>query len=51
MINTQAKNLYYKSGDIEYGFARSLEAGKDNWEKSLKLKMGNEAIKIKKTAK
>ena len=45
------KNLYYKCGDIEYGFARSLEAGKENWEKSLKLKMGNKAIKIKKSAK
>ena len=45
------EKLYYKSGDIEYGFARSLEAGKANWEKSLKLKMGNEAVKIKKTGK
>jgi hypothetical protein len=45
------ENLYYKSGDTEYGFARSLEAGKDNWEKSLKLIMGNEIVKIKKTAK
>ena len=45
------EKLHYKSGDIEYGFARSLEAGKDNWQKSLKLKMGNEAVKIKKTAK
>ncbi len=45
------KPLYYKCGDIEYGFARSLEAGKENWEKSLKIKMGNKAIKIKKSAK
>jgi hypothetical protein len=45
------KTLYYKSGDIEYGFARSLETGKDNWEKSLKLKMGNEAVKIEKPPK
>jgi len=45
------KKLYYKSGDIEYGFARSLEAGKDNWEKSLKLSMGGEALKIEKPAK
>jgi hypothetical protein len=43
--------LFCESGNIEYGFARSLEAGKANWEKSLKLKMGNEAVKIKKTAK
>ena len=45
------KKLYYKSGNLEYGFARSLEAGKANWEKSLKLVMGNEIIKIKKNAK
>jgi hypothetical protein len=45
------KKLYYKSGNLEYGFARSLEAGKANWEKSLKLVMDNEIVKIKKTAK
>jgi hypothetical protein len=45
------KTLYCKSGEIEYGFARSLESGKQNWSKSLKLKMGNETIKIKKPAK
>jgi hypothetical protein len=45
------ENLYYKSGNIEYGFARSLEAGKGNWEKSLELIMGNEMVKIKKPAK
>jgi hypothetical protein len=42
------EKLYYKSGDIEYGFARSLEAGSENWKESLKLKMGNTAVKIKK---
>jgi len=45
------KKLYYKSGEIEYGFARSLEAGKANWEASLKLPMGGEALKIGKPAK
>jgi pimeloyl-ACP methyl ester carboxylesterase len=45
------KKLYYKSGDIEYGFARSLEAGKENWEKSQTLPMGREAIKMEKPAK
>jgi hypothetical protein len=45
------KKLYYKSGNLEYGFARSLEAGKANWEKSLKLVMGNEIVKIKKNGK
>ena len=42
------KSLYYKSGDIEYGFARSLEAGRENWDDSLKLQIGNVAIKIEK---
>ncbi len=45
------KILYCKSGDIEYGFARSLEAGKENWQESLKLPMGNIAIKIEKPKK
>jgi hypothetical protein len=45
------KTLYYKSGQIEYGFARSLEAGKNNWQKSLTLPMGGKTLKIKKTAK
>jgi len=43
------KRLFYKSGDIEYGFARSLEAGKMNWEKSLKLPVGNNPVKIEKS--
>ncbi|MFH1370256.1 MAG: hypothetical protein ABII09_03075 [Planctomycetota bacterium] len=42
------KKLYCTSGDVQYGFARSLEAGKDNWRESLKLPTGNEAVKIKK---
>jgi hypothetical protein len=42
------EKLYYKSGDIEYGFARSLEAGKANWEASLKLPMSNNIIKLAK---
>jgi hypothetical protein len=45
------EKLCYKSGNLEYGFARSLEAGKDNWQNSLKLKMGSKAIKIEKSAK
>jgi hypothetical protein len=46
-----SEKLYYKSGNLEYGFARSLEAGKVNWGASLKLVMGNEMVKIKKPAK
>jgi len=45
------KKLHYKSGDIEYGFARSFESGKQNWSKSLTLPMGSEALKIEKPAK
>jgi hypothetical protein len=43
--------LYYECNNIEYGFARSLEAGKENWEKSLSLPMGKDAIKIEKESK
>jgi len=43
------KKLYCTSGDIEYGFARSLEAGKKSWEKSQKLPLGNEAVKLAKS--
>jgi hypothetical protein len=45
------KTLYCKSGEIEYGFARSLESGKQNWNKSLTLPMGGKALKIEKPAK
>jgi hypothetical protein len=31
---------------LDYGFARSLEAGAENYKKSLKLKTNNKAIKI-----
>lgn len=33
---------------IEYGFTRSLEAGKENWIKNQKLPCGNAALKIEK---
>ncbi|MDH7598241.1 MAG: hypothetical protein QHH07_01230 [Sedimentisphaerales bacterium] len=33
-------------GQIAYGFVRSLEAGKDNWAYSLKLKVGNEPVLV-----
>jgi hypothetical protein len=36
------------SGNIDYGFARSLEAGIKNWEDSLKLPMGNKPVKLEK---
>jgi hypothetical protein len=40
------KKLYCKSGEIEYGFARSLDAGQNNWQESLKLPMGNMPVKL-----
>ncbi len=40
------EKLYYKSGIMEYGFTRSLEAGKDNWGKSLNLPLGNISVKL-----
>jgi hypothetical protein len=42
------KQLYDMSGNIEYGFARSLEAGKKNWDESLKLPMGNQPVQLEK---
>jgi len=36
---------------LNYGFTRSLEAGPENWQKSLTLKKGNEAIELKKPEK
>ncbi|MCI0498912.1 MAG: hypothetical protein L0Y36_04430 [Planctomycetales bacterium] len=35
------------SGDIDYGFARALESGTDNWTQSPKLPMHNKAVTIK----
>jgi pimeloyl-ACP methyl ester carboxylesterase len=32
---------------LDYGFARSLEAGPENWQKSLTLSKGNKAVKLK----
>ncbi len=35
-----------RNGTIEYGYARSVEAGKKNWFDSLSLKPGNSAVKL-----
>jgi hypothetical protein len=45
------KILYTGTETTEYGFARSLEAGRENWNKSLKMPMGNVAVKMEKSAK
>jgi hypothetical protein len=42
------EKLFCTSGDIDYGFARSLEAGKKYWDESLKLPMGNKPVKLEK---
>ena len=39
--------VHTQCGDIDYGFARSREAGTDNWKHTRKLKTGNKAVKIK----
>jgi len=36
---------------LDYGFDRSLEAGRINWEKSLTLQKSNEAVKLRKPEK
>jgi hypothetical protein len=33
-------------GGIDYGFERSMEAGRENYERSLHLKIGNKAVKF-----
>ena len=43
------RNLVWIADGIEYGFARSREAADpNNWNKSLKLPMGNKAVKLEK---
>ena len=43
----RGKALFNRAGDIEYGFARSLEAGGSNWILSTTLKPADKAVKIK----
>jgi len=40
-----------KSGGIDYGFDRSLEAGRKNWQKSLTLNRGRKALLLRKDSK
>jgi hypothetical protein len=44
----KGKTLFNRTPDTEYGFARSLEAGRENFEASTKLKAGNKPVKINK---
>ncbi len=43
------EKLFCRSGTIDYGFARSLEANRENWKNSVKLPLGNTAIQLKKS--
>ncbi|MCK5472952.1 MAG: hypothetical protein KAI59_02890, partial [Planctomycetes bacterium] len=40
-----------KHEGLDYGFARSAELGRENWQKSLTLEKGNKAVKFKKPEK
>ena len=42
------ETVHTRSGGIDYGFVRSLEAGEQNWKKSRKLKTNNKAVKLQK---
>ena len=42
------ETVHTRSGGIDYGFVRSLEAGEQNWKKSRKLKSNNKAVKLQK---
>jgi len=42
------KQIFYKIGDTDYGFMRSLESGLANWKQSLLLPCGNEAVVLTK---
>lgn len=45
----KGQDVFKTIGEIEYGFARSLEAGQANWKKNRSLPSGNKALKLKKT--
>jgi hypothetical protein len=42
------EKVHTRHGGIDYGFARSLESGEQNWEQSHKFKTNNKAVKLKK---
>ncbi|MBN2588241.1 MAG: alpha/beta hydrolase [Sedimentisphaerales bacterium] len=42
----EGKKLYFSDGNINYGFLRSLEAGNQNWQDSLKLTPNKKDVKI-----
>lgn len=44
----KGQDVFNAFGGIAYGFARSLEAGRENWTKSKTLPAGNAALKLEK---
>lgn len=42
------EKVFTQSGSVDYGFLRSLESGRENYQQSRKLKTGNKSVKIKK---
>ena len=47
----EGKKLLNRLETIEYGFARALEAGTENWKTTTTLKMGNKPVKIERPKK
>jgi len=45
------EKVHTRCGDINYGFARSLEAGEKNWIRTHKLKTNTPAVKVEKNKK
>ncbi|HPD47052.1 MAG TPA: hypothetical protein PLY61_09165 [Anaerohalosphaeraceae bacterium] len=46
-FDEKKSDLITSQDGIDYGFARSLEAGPDNWRKSLQLKTGGRAARLR----
>ena len=42
------ETVHTRNGNIDYGFARSLEVGENNWKQTCKLKANNTAVKLAK---
>ena len=42
------ETVHTRNGNIDYGFARSLEAGEENWQRTRKLKPHTTAAKLTK---
>jgi hypothetical protein len=45
------ETVYAHAGDIDYGLARALESGDENWTQSRNLKLNNPAVKLEKKSK